>query len=160
MKNIFGKKRNKLHFIIRNGKESSKTIYEELDKKSKYEILEDKLQDLVDDLKDLGSDYMQGMYIDILDEIVKVVTDTKTQMNLKENTYLGLEEFIDNNIPTDVIWKDKMIELVTKAYELGSTNWEDEYFSLSSKDRIEVIHRRLNVEILKNRERLGLDKDE
>jgi len=30
-----------------------------------------------------------------------------------------LEKFIESEIPEDVIWKDKMIELVIKAYELG-----------------------------------------
>ena len=32
---------------------------------------------------------------------------------------MNLETFIKENIPDDVIWRDKMIELVTKAYQLG-----------------------------------------
>ena len=32
---------------------------------------------------------------------------------------MNLETFIKENIPYDVIWRDKMIELVTKAYQLG-----------------------------------------
>ena len=31
----------------------------------------------------------------------------------------ALEKFIEGEIPKDVIWKDKMIELVIKAYKLG-----------------------------------------
>mgnify|MGYP003115078508 FL=1 len=32
---------------------------------------------------------------------------------------MTIDDFIKENIPDDVIWRDKMIELVTKAYELG-----------------------------------------
>tara|TARA_R100000458_G_C8256387_1_gene232472 strand:- start:933 stop:1289 length:357 start_codon:yes stop_codon:yes gene_type:complete len=40
--------------------------------KDSYEF-EKRLVELVDDLKDLGSDYMQGMYIDILEDIHNLI---------------------------------------------------------------------------------------
>ena len=73
---------------------------------------------------------------------------------------MNLETFIKENIPDDVVWKDKMIGLVIKAYKLGITNWQDEYISLNAQDKMELIHRVLDLQIINNRERLGLDKDE
>ena len=38
-----------------------------------------------------------------------------------------LDDFIKENIPDDVLWKDKMIELVTKAYQLNRDEEIEDY---------------------------------
>jgi len=38
-----------------------------------------------------------------------------------------LDDFIKENIPDDVLWKDKMIELVTEAYQLDRDNEIEDY---------------------------------
>ena len=38
-----------------------------------------------------------------------------------------LNDFIKENIPDDVLWKDKMIELVTEAYQLDRDNEIEDY---------------------------------
>ena len=38
-----------------------------------------------------------------------------------------LDDFIKENIPDDVLWKDKMIELVTEAYQLDRDREIEDY---------------------------------
>ena len=38
-----------------------------------------------------------------------------------------LDDFIKENIPNDVVWKDKMVELVTKAYQLNRDEEIEDY---------------------------------
>ena len=38
-----------------------------------------------------------------------------------------LDDFIKENIPDDVLWKDKMIELVTEAYQLDRDSEIEDY---------------------------------
>jgi len=52
----------KLEYIIRPEQEPKNCLE-----------FEKKLDELVADLKDLGSDYMQSMYVDILEEIHKLI---------------------------------------------------------------------------------------
>ena len=38
-----------------------------------------------------------------------------------------LDDFIKENIPNDVVWKDKMVELVTKVYQLNRDEEIEDY---------------------------------